>query len=62
MKYFIEATSMKMGRACATCRQDFEFEIEAESREQAIEIAKVRSRVNLETHKFKIHVIREVSK
>lgn len=58
--YIVKAVILKMGRSCASCRQNYECEVAAESSEDAIAKAKVMCGADMDTHKFKIAMVREV--
>lgn len=56
----ITITTLKMGRACASCKQTFEFSIEAETSEEAIDSAKSMIKVDRELYKLRLDRIKEV--
>lgn len=58
--YFVKAVIMRMGRSCSSCRQEFEIELQADSTESAIAAAKIACGADLETHKFKIALVKEI--
>lgn len=60
MMWKVKLTIRRMGRNCASCKQNFECEVEALSNVDAIHIAKVLSGANPETHQFSINHVRVV--
>lgn len=59
-KYIVKAAIRKLGKECAACTQHVEFELNAESSEDAVAQAKKASRFNDETHQFKLQLVKEV--
>jgi hypothetical protein len=60
MQYKIILTARKMGGFCKSCIQEFSMTIEANDTADAVEKAKKRSGVNLDTHKININYIKEI--
>lgn len=61
MQYKVMLTASKMGGFCKSCIQEFSMTIEANDTADAVEKAKQRSGVNLDTHKISINYVREVT-
>ena len=59
-QYDIRMTTLKMGRACANCKQTFEFSIDADTSEAAIEAAKSMIKVDRSMYKIRLDKIKEV--
>ena len=60
MQYKVILTARKMGGFFKSCIQEFSMTIEANDTDDAVEKAKQRSGVNLDTHKISINYVREV--
>lgn len=60
MFFKVKLTIRRMGRNCASCKQDFECEVEALNDVDAIQIAKVLSGANPETHQFSVNLVRVI--
>ena len=60
MFFKVKLTIRRMGRNCASCKQDFECEVEALNDVDAIHIAKVLSGANPEKHQFSINYVRAI--
>ncbi|QXV80765.1 hypothetical protein bas07_0090 [Escherichia phage JakobBernoulli] len=60
MKWKVILTIRKMGRNCATCKQEFETTVTACSAEMAVRLAKDYSRANQETHQFSVNLVRKI--
>lgn len=58
--YIVKAVIMRMGRTCASCRQNYEIELKADSADDAVARAKVSCGADLETHKFKVSIVKEI--
>ncbi len=61
MIYNVSLQSRKMGGFCKTCVQNFSFEVEAGSMEEAVIIAKVQTGLNLDYYKINILRVSEKS-
>ena len=60
MVFKVNLTIRRMGRNCGSCKHDFECEVEALNDVDAIQIAKVLSGANPETHQFSINYVRAI--
>lgn len=60
MKYNVVLQSRKMGGFCKSCVQDYAFDVEANSNEEAVSKAKEASGLNLDYYKINIVYVRIV--
>lgn len=58
MLFSVKLTIRRMGRQCDSCKQTFECEVSALDNVDAIQVAKVLSGADPETHKFNIDYVR----
>ncbi|QEG10429.1 hypothetical protein RCIP0073_00080 [Klebsiella phage RCIP0073] len=58
MKYDVMLQSRKMGGFCKSCVQNYAFEVEASSNEEAVSKAKEASGLNLDYYKINILYVR----
>lgn len=61
MQYKVMLTARKMGGFCKSCIQEFSMTIEANDTADAVEKAKQRSGINLDTNKISINYVREAT-
>lgn len=61
MQFDVKITIRKLGRACATCKQDLVGRFDAESAEDAVKTAKESVDVDWDTHQALINYVRKVS-
>lgn len=57
----VKLTILLMGRTCASCKQNFEANVEASSAEEAVSKVKEMSGVDTTTHKFLVNYVRGIS-
>lgn len=61
MLFDVKITIRKLGRACASCKQDLVGQFEADTMEDAIKVAKESVSVDWDTHQALINYVRKVS-
>lgn len=59
MLFDVKITIRKLGRACATCKQDLVGQFEADSAEGAVKAAKDSVSVDWDTHQALINYVRK---
>lgn len=59
-KFKVALIIRRMGRKCSSCKQEFECEVAAETKELAVIHAKLRSGANPDYHQFSIKLIKEL--
>ena len=57
----VKLTILLMGRACASCKQNFETTVQAANADEAVSKAKQMSGVDTATHKFLVNYVRGIS-
>lgn len=55
----VKLTILLMGRSCASCKQNFECTVKAETSEEAVLKAKEMAGADPTTHKFLVNYVRK---
>lgn len=58
MKWIVKLTIRRMGRDCGNCKQVYECQVEADTMESAVSMAKADSGADPDTHKFSIDLVK----